>query len=55
MYYALLGEEAQAMAQLAKAIDLGYDDVEWLQTDDSLDSIRGTKTFRKLMESLEGR
>lgn len=53
MYYSIIGEKDQALAQLQKAINLGYDDVNWIRTDDSLESIRKEKDFRKILFSLE--
>ena len=53
MLYALRGEKNEALQNLQKAIELGYDDIEWLKTDDSIDCLRQKKTFIKIVENLK--
>ncbi len=51
-YYLLQKQEDKALANLEKAIDLGYDDKEWLEEEVFLDPIRKHPRFVKLMEGL---
>ncbi len=51
-FYALKNEKDKAFHNLEKAIELGYNDVEWFNTDDSLDGLREDERFRKLIESI---
>lgn len=53
MYYVLKNEKTRAIAQLQKAIELGYTDIEWLKTNNSLDSIRKEKVFLRILTLLE--
>jgi len=53
MYHTLQGNANQALQSLQKAIELGYDDIEWLQTDSSMDSLRGLPLFKELLDKLE--
>ena len=52
MYYALQNQKEEALENLEKAIALGYNDLQWLQTDDSMDSIRNEPRFKALLEKL---
>lgn len=53
MYYALQGDTTKALQNLQKAIDLGYVDLEWLKTDDSMDALRKEPLFIEIIEKLE--
>ena len=53
VYYAVQGKKGHALLFLQKAVDLGYDDVEWLQTDDSMDSLRNEKAFIEIVGKLK--
>ena len=53
MFYALKGDKEKALANLQKAIELGYDDLHWLTTDDSLENIRKGKVYLQLVAELE--
>lgn len=53
IYYALQGEKEIALRDLQIAIELGYSDLEWLQTDDSMDSLREEEEFKEIMMQLE--
>lgn len=53
MYYALQNQKAQAITHLQKAIDLGFDGLEWLKTDDSMDGLRKELAFIELVKQLE--
>lgn len=53
MYYALQGEKEKALSNLKKAVALGYKDIEWLKTDNSMDSLRKEKAFIKIIKQLE--
>ena len=47
--YARLASKDQALAALARAIDLGYRDHGWMRKDADLDSIRQDQRFRKIL------
>ncbi|MGQ9591602.1 MAG: TlpA family protein disulfide reductase [Planctomycetota bacterium] len=47
---ALLGDKKEALLQLAKAIDRGFWDAEYLARDESLKSLRGDKEFEAELE-----
>ena len=49
-YYALKGEPEKALDNLEKAIELGYDNWEWVETDDSLDELREHPRYQALLE-----
>ena len=53
MYYALQDEKEKAIEQLKKAIELGYNDIEWFETDDSINNLRKEKEFQILMKILK--
>ena len=48
--YARLGDADQAFAWLAKALELGYDKIEYLSLDPSLASLKKDPRFLKLLE-----
>lgn len=50
--YAMLGEKEKAFEQLARAVELGYDDREFLLSDTDLKSLREDPRFRRILESL---
>lgn len=50
---ALLGRPDEALDALERAVELGYDDAEFLQEDDDLASLRGEERFRRLVRRLE--
>ena len=52
MYYALQNNKPLALENLQKAISLGYKDLKWIETDDSLESIRGEKGYKDIIEQL---
>ena len=53
MYYALQNDKAKALENLQKAISLGYKDLKWIETDDSLESIRGEQGYKEIVEQLK--
>ena len=53
MYYALQNDKNQALENLQKAVFLGYNDLKWITTDDSLDSIRSERAYKVLVEKLK--
>lgn len=53
MYYALQNKKKKALSNLEKAIELGYNDMKWLQTDDSLTKLRKKPQFIELVKKLE--
>lgn len=53
MWYALQGEKTEAIRQLKLAVALGFSDVEWLENDSSLDSIRDHEDYEDLVKAAE--
>ena len=49
-YYSLSAESELALDHLEQAIDLGYDNWEWIRKDDTMDSLRHLPGFRALLE-----
>ena len=52
MYHALKGDKEKALENLKKAIELGYTGLNWLNTDDSMDSLREEQQFIDILELL---
>ncbi|MFM9950138.1 MAG: tetratricopeptide repeat protein [Saprospiraceae bacterium] len=55
MYYALQKNIPRALENLEKAIDLGCKDLKWIETDDSLESIRGQQGYKEIVQRLKKR
>jgi tetratricopeptide (TPR) repeat protein len=53
MYYALQNQKEEALENLEKAIAQGYKDLQWLQTDDSMENLRNEPGFKVLLEKLK--
>lgn len=51
--YALSGALENALKTLEKAIDLGYNDLDWLMKDTDLDPLRELHAFKKLIEKMK--
>lgn len=47
--HALLAEREAALAALKRAIDLGYDDADWMREDKDLISLRDDPAFQSLL------
>eukprot|EP00760_Papus_ankaliazontas_P020564 PhM_4_TR18457/c1_g1_i5/m.17619 len=52
--YALMGDSFGALRELGVAIGLGYDNVDLMQSDDDLASLRGMDEFQELVAVLKG-
>jgi tetratricopeptide (TPR) repeat protein len=50
MYYALQDQREEALENLEKAIAQGYKDLQWLETDDSMENLRNEPGFKALLE-----
>ncbi len=53
VYYALQNDREKALEQLQKAVEVGFDDIKWLKTDDSMKNLRGERGFKKLMKKIK--
>ncbi len=53
MYYSLQNDKPRAIENLQKAISLGYRNLKWITTDDSLENIRGEQAYKDLVEQLQ--
>lgn len=51
---ALLNRRAPALKAIKRAIELGYDDAEWMRSDADLRSLRDERGFKKLLEKIAG-
>jgi adenylate cyclase len=52
-FYALQGDTSRSIELLTKAIDQGWGDREWLETDSDLDSLRDDGRFQALISRIE--
>lgn len=52
--YALLGDKANALAFLRRAVQLGNHNYPWFQRDKNWDKLRGDPDYEKLMREVEG-
>ena len=50
--YAVAGSSGEALDHLAKAIQYGFGQREWLENDSTLDSIRNEPRFQTLLRKL---
>jgi tetratricopeptide (TPR) repeat protein len=50
---ALCKRKTDAVKSLQRAVDLGYDDLDWMTQDPDLDVLKDLPTFQKLMEQLK--
>jgi tetratricopeptide (TPR) repeat protein len=53
--YALTGEADESIAALGKAVDLGYDDLDWMERDEDLAAVRKLESFRNIVDTLRDR
>ncbi len=53
LYYALAGDEAQAILNLQEALKLGFKGLVWLKTDSSFRKLRHNKDFKLIVKELE--
>jgi tetratricopeptide (TPR) repeat protein len=51
--YALLGEKANALEWLERAVKLGFSDADHIDKDSDLDSLRTDSRFRTIVEKLK--
>jgi Flp pilus assembly protein TadD, contains TPR repeats len=55
VYYALMDNKPMALENLEKAILLGYDDLKWINREDSFESIRAEVRYKKIIGDLEAK
>lgn len=53
MYHALKGEKEEAIQNLQKAVGLEYNDLKFLESDDSMDVLREDIPFKELLEKVK--
>ncbi|NNF36353.1 MAG: tetratricopeptide repeat protein [Saprospiraceae bacterium] len=53
LYYALQGEKEKAIESLEKAVDLGFKDKDWLETDESMDPLRDDPSFHVIFQKMQ--
>ncbi len=53
--YALWGKTKDAMKNLRRAVEKGYDDLDFLEDDRDLDSLRGTEEYKSLVNRLKSK
>ena len=52
-FYALQGDRDRSIELLSKAVEEGWGDKEWLETDSDLDTLRGDERFKALLAQIE--
>lgn len=52
-FYALQGDPDRSIELLTKAVDEGWGDKEWLETDSDLNTLRGDERFKALLARIE--
>ncbi|HKJ81646.1 MAG TPA: protein kinase [Ignavibacteriaceae bacterium] len=52
-FYAQLGEKENAIKSIRSAMDVGYANIEWLEKDVDLDSIRSDPKFQEIVQTLK--
>ena len=55
MYYSQKNKIQKAIRNIQKAIELGYDDLEFLKIDDSLNNIRQEPKFQQILQELKNK
>jgi hypothetical protein len=50
--YALAGRKDEALAALQHAVELGYQDVDWMRRDSHLESLRTDPRFNKIIRQV---
>ena len=53
VFYALQGDKEKALQNLQKAIDSGYNDLDWLETDESINNLRKDELFISMIDKLK--
>lgn len=53
--YACLGDIGKGLDSLEKAVELGYDDLGWIQRDGDLKNLRNTPRYQRLIQKLADR
>lgn len=53
LYHAVKGDEKAALANLEKAMELGFKDIVWLKTCSSLKKLRKTSAFKAVLKKIE--
>ncbi|NLB56560.1 MAG: hypothetical protein GX811_12520 [Lentisphaerae bacterium] len=51
---ALSGQADEALSSLEKAIELGYNDHEWMLNDPDLESLKSSRQFARLLKQITG-
>jgi tetratricopeptide (TPR) repeat protein len=51
--YAMTGRKTEAIAALARAIHMGYDDYRWIMADRELLPLRGDPRFKRLLTKIK--
>jgi len=49
--YALLNQEQKALEALKRALDLGYQDLDWMEEDPDLAGLRGKDGYKELIRN----
>lgn len=53
VYYALQGKPQKALFSIQKAVDMGYNDLAFLNSDATMDAIRSMKEYRDLVKKVK--
>ncbi len=52
LYHALRSENEKALLSLQKAVELGYDDLGWIEGEEAFEGLREKKAYRELIRKL---
>ena len=55
LYYVLKGEANIALDHLAKAVELGYEDLNWITTDEALQALRKEQAYLDIVQQLKAK
>ena len=53
--YALWGEKREALKNLSLAVEKGFQDLEFLENDRDIDSLRATEEYKTLLDRLRSK
>ncbi len=53
LYHALKGDDEKALASLQRAVELGYDDLRWIEQEGALEELRDMDAYKELIERLK--
>ena len=52
LYHALRGEDEKVLVSLQKAVELGYDNLRWIEKEEAFEGLRETEAYKELIREL---